>query len=292
MPSEKGDPQIELDSKVAGLDARLIQQEKNIARLSEEIAVILPAIPSQVIAERVRSILRSVELRFSFGGPLETATAAREKLEDMAEAADMLHTSIERLGPGALEVLNHGIENYPPSSEDLQLRLMADAHEVGAGLWPVDLTDECIDTWRQGGIWSIRLKALARLARRRSSRLEESIAEGHHHGLTEKLRGSLQEEMFYQCAEALAHWLVAPETQRLSTREELYFDVELFRRLLMRLGQGIQEMIQGEPLKVKKSMTREPKRPQKSQWGRVAARKAEVRLFGKPLKTRPLKNNR
>jgi hypothetical protein len=72
----------------------------------------------------------------------------------------------------------------------------------------------------------------------------------------------------------------------------LYFDVELFRRLLMRLGQGIQELIQGEPLKVKNSMSREPKRPQKSQWGRAAARKAELQLFGKFLKTPLLKNNR
>ena len=292
MPNHRGDPQVYLDSERARLEAKLKKQEVKILRLAGEIAEAIPSIPCQVIAERVRNIVGSVEMRYSFGGPLETAAEAREKLEEVADAAERLRTAIRILGPGALEVVNQRFDSGQASPEDLRLRREAGVHEIGAGLWPMDLTDECIDIWKRGGIWCIRLQALADLARLRSNHIKKTILGGRHHGLTEKIRGSQQEQLFNQCAKCLADWLTAPETQRLNPRAELFFDIQMFRRLLLKMGQNIHEMIQEEPLSVKQQETRKTKKTQKSQWGRAAAKKAEAWLFGTSPKIGPLKDNR
>jgi len=282
MARSNRDPEALQIAAMKALEARRKKLEPSIGAFAREVAQKLSWVAESEITQRIRNLVGMYNSRTSSIGSIGTSQEAREHLERLTNAAEELRNAIQSLGSGAHAVLQRPID-------DQRLWWSARPHELGGDLVLVGPDQESVDVWKRGGRWCIQLEDLSALAVLGLDWMKQTVPGGRHHGLRETLRGSAQETLFYDCAESLGRWLLAPGYP--SPDGRLFFDMERFDALLLRMGQRIHEIAAGEKLSVQRRQGLPPKKPQRSQWGRAAARKAKERMFGTAPKKASLKNN-
>lgn len=194
----------------AQFESEFSRKEKVFQDAADKLAPMIPGMDSKRLKCDLESLhpFSRIPLEDTPEG-IESASSAKEALEEVAAAAQLLASRIKHLGPGAIGVMRR---DFGPGSKEWQEADLSGLPSDPSGFqspWCLEMSDEEnrasnaaeFGLWLRGGGWVVRLEALAGIAAHGARKIGKHFPKGcGRRTLGQALYGNSRKALVESCA--------------------------------------------------------------------------------------------